>query len=123
MGRPDQAQGDAWEAFSNSPPWFQTVSGYVSGGFDASTDQIRRDRVDEFATYLARVTEHLEREHRIRFDTLAPLNEPNTPYWGTQIGPDGQPTGGRQEGAHAGPELQQEVLLATKRALDERGPG
>ncbi len=107
-----------WEAFSNSPPWFQTVSGYVSGGFDASTDQIRRDRVDEFATYLARVTEHLEREHRIRFDTLAPLNEPNTPYWGTQIGPDGQPTGGRQEGAHAGPELQQEVLLATKRALD-----
>src|SRR3954470_19075760 len=22
-----------WEAFSNSPPYFQTVSGYVSGGF------------------------------------------------------------------------------------------
>ena len=33
-----------WEAFSNSPPWFQTVSGYVSGGFDANTDQIRRDQ-------------------------------------------------------------------------------
>lgn len=107
-----------WEAFSNSPPWFQTVNGYVSGGFDANTDQIRRDRVDEFATYLARVTQHIERSHRIKFDTLAPLNEPNTNYWGTQIGPDGQPTGGRQEGAHAGPELQQEVLLATKRALD-----
>ncbi|MGW6929196.1 glycoside hydrolase [Lentzea sp. NPDC054927] len=107
-----------WEAFSNSPPWFQTVSGYVSGGFDANTDQIRRDRVDDFATYLARVTQQLERAHGIKFDTLAPLNEPNTNYWGTQIGPDGQPTGGRQEGAHAGPELQQEVLLATRRALD-----
>ncbi|WP_198680373.1 glycoside hydrolase [Lentzea terrae] len=107
-----------WEAFSNSPPWFQTVSGYVSGGFDANTDQIRRDRVDDFATYLARVTQHVERSHGIKFDTLAPLNEPNTNYWGTQIGPDGQPTGGRQEGAHAGPELQQEVLLATRRALD-----
>ncbi|GAB2807450.1 glycoside hydrolase [Lentzea nigeriaca] len=107
-----------WEAFSNSPPWFQTVSGYVSGGFDANTDQIRRDRVDDFATYLARVTQELERAHGIKFDTLAPLNEPNTNYWGTQIGPDGQPTGGRQEGAHAGPELQQEVLLATRRALD-----
>ncbi|MDX8051698.1 glycoside hydrolase [Lentzea sp. BCCO 10_0798] len=108
-----------WEAFSNSPPWFQTVSGYVSGGFDANTDQIRRDRVEDFATYLARVTQEVERAHGIKFDTLAPLNEPNTNYWGTQIGPDGQPTGGRQEGAHAGPELQQEVLLATRRALDE----
>ncbi|MET9630364.1 glycoside hydrolase [Lentzea sp. NPDC006480] len=107
-----------WEAFSNSPPWFQTVSGYVSGGFDANTDQIRRDRVDDFATYLARVTQQLERAHGIKFDTLAPLNEPNTNYWGTQLGADGQPTGGRQEGAHAGPELQQEVLLAARRALD-----
>lgn len=107
-----------WEAFSNSPPWFQTVSGYVSGGFDANTDQIRPDRVDDFATYLARVTQELERSHGIEFDTLAPLNEPNTNYWGTQLGPDGQPTGGRQEGAHAGPALQQEVLLATRRALD-----
>jgi O-glycosyl hydrolase len=107
-----------WEAFSNSPPWFQTVSGYVSGGFDAGTDQIRADRVDDFATYLVKVTDHLEKKHGIEFDTIAPLNEPNTPYWGTQLGADGQPTGGRQEGAHAGPELQQKVLLALRRALD-----
>ena len=106
-----------WEAFSNSPPWFQTVSGYVSGGFDASTDQIRADRVDDFATYLTRVTERIEQAHGIEFDTIDPLNEPNTPYWGTQIGPDGQPTGGRQEGAHAGPELQQKVILALEKAL------
>ncbi|MGW0336601.1 glycoside hydrolase [Streptomyces sp. NPDC003011] len=108
-----------WEAFSNSPPWFQTVSGYVSGGFDASADQIRADRVDDFAAYLVRVTEQLEKDHGIEFDTIAPLNEPNTPYWGTQLGADGQPTGGRQEGAHAGPELQQKVLLALDKALGE----
>ncbi|MGW0519221.1 RICIN domain-containing protein [Crossiella sp. NPDC003009] len=107
-----------WEAFSNSPPWFQTVSGYVSGGFNPNTDQIRPDRVEDFATYLARVSAHLERAHGIKFGTLAPLNEPNTNYWGTQLGPDGQPTGGRQEGAHAGPGLQQQVLLAARRALD-----
>ncbi|MFE7271459.1 glycoside hydrolase [Streptomyces sp. NPDC057623] len=107
-----------WEAFSNSPPWFQTVSGYVSGGFDASTDQIRADRVDDFATYLTRVTERMEQAHGIEFDTIDPLNEPNTPYWGTQLGADGQPTGGRQEGAHAGPELQQKVILALDKALD-----
>ncbi|MER5834942.1 glycoside hydrolase [Streptomyces sp. NPDC002130] len=108
-----------WEAFSNSPPWFQTVSGYVSGGFDAGTDQIRADRVDDFAAYLVKVTDQLEKKHRISFDTIAPLNEPNTNYWGTQIGADGQPTGGRQEGAHAGPELQQKVVLALQRALDK----
>ncbi|MFI2435852.1 glycoside hydrolase [Streptomyces sp. NPDC018693] len=106
-----------WEAFSNSPPWFQTVSGYVSGGFDASADQIRADRVDDFATYLVEVTDRLEKEHGIEFDTIAPLNEPNTPYWGTQLGADGRPTGGRQEGAHAGPALQQKVILALRRAL------
>ncbi|MFI7141380.1 RICIN domain-containing protein [Streptomyces massasporeus] len=108
-----------WEAFSNSPPWFQTVSGYVSGGFDANTDQIRADRVDDFATYLVKVTDQLEKKHRITFDTIAPLNEPNTNYWGTRIGADGQPTGGRQEGAHAGPELQQKVVLALHRALEK----
>ncbi|MEI5527958.1 glycoside hydrolase [Streptomyces brasiliscabiei] len=109
---------DTWEAFSNSPPWFQTVSGYVSGGFDANTDQIRADRVDEFATYLVKVAERLEKKHGIDFDTIAPLNEPNTNYWGTQIGANGQPTGGRQEGAHAGPALQQKVLLALDKALE-----
>ncbi|MFI9587558.1 RICIN domain-containing protein [Streptomyces sp. NPDC052236] len=107
-----------WEAFSNSPPWFQTVSGYVSGGLDSSKDQIRTDRVDDFATYLVRATEQLEKAHRIKFDTIAPLNEANTPYWGTQLGPDGQPVGGRQEGAHAGPDLQQKVILALRSALD-----
>lgn len=112
---------DRWEAFSNSPPWFQTVSGYVSGGFDSSADQIRADRVDQFATYLLRVTQHLEQAHGIRFDTIAPLNEPNTPYWGTRLGPDGQPVGGRQEGAHAGPALQSSVLTALRGALDTAG--
>ncbi|TDC84958.1 hypothetical protein E1193_04135 [Micromonospora sp. KC606] len=126
---------DTWEAFSNSPPYFQTVSGYVSGGFNSSADQIRADRVDDFATYLVRVTERLEAAHGIKFHTIEPLNEPNTSYWGTQLGPDGQPTGGRQEGAHASPALQQQVILALARrlkdaqtrariaAMDETNPG
>jgi hypothetical protein len=134
----DQVKDDVthWEAFSNSPPYFQTVSGYVSGGFDPNTDQIRADKVEEFATYLTEVMEHVEAEHGIEFDTVDPLNEPNTNYWGTQLGPDGvQPTGGRQEGAHAGPELQQLVINALAErlsqaeteavisAMDETNPG
>jgi O-glycosyl hydrolase len=106
-----------WEAFSNSPPWFQTVSGYVSGGFDPNTDQIRADRADQFADYLVRVTEHLEDAHDITVDTIDPLNEPNTNYWRTTLGADGQPTGGRQEGAHAGPALQAHLVTALKNRL------
>ncbi|WP_328468082.1 RICIN domain-containing protein [Actinoplanes sp. NBC_00393] len=112
-----------WEAFSNSPPWFQTVSGYVSGGFDPNTDQIRADRVEEFAEYLVRVTEHLEDAHGIAFDTIDPLNEPNTNYWRTTLGADGQPTGGRQEGAHAGPALQAQVVTALKNRLASASTG
>ncbi|WP_200919016.1 Ig-like domain-containing protein [Nocardioides sp. Leaf285] len=106
-----------WEAFNNSPPWFQTVSGYVSGGFDPSAEQIRADTVDDFAAYLVGAMERLEAAHGITFDTVDPLNEPNTPYWGTQLGADGQPTGGRQEGAHAGPAMQARVITALEEAL------
>jgi O-glycosyl hydrolase len=106
-----------WESFSNSPPWFQTVSGYVSGGFDPNADQLREDRITDFAAYMAQATAELERAHGIRFATVDPFNEPNTSYWRTTLGPDGNPTGGRQEGAHMGPALQAKVVPAMADAL------
>ncbi|WP_030679817.1 RICIN domain-containing protein [Streptomyces cellulosae] len=106
-----------WEAFSNSPPWFMTESGYVSGGFDANKDQLKSDSVDDFAAYLAGATKRLEKAEGIKVDTVDPFNEPNTGYWGTKLGADGEPVGGRQEGAHIGPELQQKVLAALAPAL------
>lgn len=124
-----------WETFSNSPPWFMTESGYVSGNFDAGRDQLKTESVDDFAKYLVGATERLEKAHGIKVDTLDPFNEPNTNYWGTKLGPDGEPVGGRQEGAHIGPELQQKVIsalgptLAKARthaeisAMDETNPG
>ncbi|WP_207453952.1 Ig-like domain-containing protein [Herbiconiux sp. SYSU D00978] len=107
-----------WETFSNSPPYFQTVSGYVSGGFNATADQLRPESIEDFATYLVRVTEELETAHGITVDTLDPFNEPNTNYWSTRLGADGNPTGGRQEGAHMSPQLQQQVLPAVAAALE-----
>ncbi|MFD9982310.1 glycoside hydrolase [Streptomyces massasporeus] len=124
-----------WETFSNSPPWFMTESGYVSGNFDAGKDQLKPGSVDDFAKYLVGATERLEKAHGIKVDTLDPFNEPNTDYWGTKLGPDGEPTGGRQEGAHIGPELQQKVIRALApvlkksrshaeiSAMDETNPG
>ncbi|MFI9582185.1 RICIN domain-containing protein [Streptomyces sp. NPDC052236] len=103
---------DHWEAFSNSPPWFMTESGYVSGNFDAGKDQLRPDAVDDFAAYMTGAVDRLEKAHKIKVDTIDPFNEPNTSYWGTKLGADGEPVGGRQEGAHIGPELQQKVITA-----------
>ncbi|MEV6962092.1 glycoside hydrolase [Streptomyces sp. NPDC051207] len=110
---------DHWETFSNSPPWFMTVSGYVSGGFDATADQLKPDSVDDFAAYLAGATKRLEQAEGIKVDTVDPFNEPNTTYWSTRLGADGEPVGGRQEGAHMGPALQQKVLAALAPALEK----
>lgn len=113
-------QVDTWEAFSNSPPYFLTESGFVSGGTDAWADQIRQDSLGTFATYVKTVVQHVEETQGISFDTINPLNEPNTNYWGTTLGDDGWPTSAsRQEGAHAGPALQAEVLKALAAELAE----
>jgi O-glycosyl hydrolase len=112
-----------WEAFSNSPPWFQTVSGYVSGGFNSSQDQLRTESVDDFSAYLVGVVKELEKAHGIKIDTLDPMNEPNTPYWGTSLNAAGQPVGGRQEGAHMGPALQQKVVQSLAKALASADAG
>jgi O-glycosyl hydrolase len=108
---------DHWETFSNSPPWFMTKSGYVSGGFKATDDQLKTESVDDFAAYMAGATKRLEKAEGIKVDTVDPFNEPNTDYWSTRLGADGEPVGGRQEGAHIGPELQQKVLKALAPAL------
>ncbi|MGX5695671.1 family 43 glycosylhydrolase [Agromyces soli] len=109
-----------WEAFSNSPPYFMTESGYVSGGFDKNAEQIKPAAIGKFATYLKTVVQHVEDAHGISFDTIDPLNEPNTNYWGTTL-TNGVPTGGRQEGAHVGPARQSDVLTALAAELAEDG--
>nr|WP_307327236.1 glycoside hydrolase [Microbacterium sp. SORGH_AS_1204] len=129
-----------WEAFSNSPPYFLTQSGFVSGGINnATSEQLATADMDKFAGYLTTVVDELEKEHGIQFDTIDPFNEPNTNYWSTNI-PAGQtwPTSAsRQEGAHIGPQRQDEMIKALAArladpdtttdavisAMDETNPG
>lgn len=101
-----------WEAFSNSPPYFLTESGYVSGGINnATSEQLAVSNMDDFATYLVTVVDRLEAEYGIDFSTLDPFNEPNTNYWSTRLGANGWPTSAsRQEGAHIGPERQDAMI-------------
>jgi O-glycosyl hydrolase len=124
-----------WEVFANSAPYFMTESGYVSGGIgNGSAEQLRTDAIDDFATYLTTVTEHLEDTYGIEVATVDPLNEPNTSYWSTTL-TNGVPTGGRQEGMHVGParqallidaladELSASTSDAVVSAMDETNPG
>lgn len=106
-----------WETFANSAPYFMTESGYVSGGFNSSAEQLKPAAIEPFAEYLVRVTEHLETEYGIDVESIDPLNEPNTNYWGTTL-QNGVPVGGRQEGMHVGPARQAQLIDALKAELD-----
>lgn len=113
-----------WEAFSNSPPYFLTQSGYVSGGINnATSEQLAPEDMAAFSSYLVNVVEELEKAHGITFDTLDPFNEPNTDYWQTRI-PNGAtwPTSAsRQEGAHIGPTRQDQMIKALAARLAQPG--
>ncbi len=102
------------EAFSNSPPYFMTVSGCSSGSSDAVSDNLKAECVDEFADYLADVCLHLEEKEGITVNSLAPMNEPNTDYW--------REDSVKQEGCHfdAG-ESQNRIIIATSKAMKKRG--
>lgn len=111
-----------WEAFANSAPYFMTESGYVSGGFNSTSEQLKPAAETQFAKYLVNVTEHLEDTYGIEFDTLDPFNEPNTNYWGTTL-QNGVPVGGRQEGMHMGPSAQVSLIDDVAAALDSSTTG
>ena len=100
------------EAFSNSPPYFMTRSGLVSGNANALEDNLTPGFEIKFSKYLARVTAELERRHGIRFRTLSPINEPNTPYWIAT---------NTQEGAHWSLEAQSRMFVALAQVLSEYG--
>lgn len=102
---------DTFEAFSNSPPYFMTQSGYVSGNWNPWDDNIKPDQFENFATYLTTVVEHLQKEMNIEFKSLSPVNEPNTGYWRAK---------GRQEGSNWSPGSQAKIINEVKKQLDSK---
>ncbi len=101
-----------FEAFSNSAPWWMTVSGCASGAERGGEDNLRADAVPAFAAYLATVVEHFRREEGVAFGSVSPLNEPDGAWW---------VSGGRQEGSFASLPKQEAVVAALARALAGTG--
>ena len=111
-----KAAGDEFigEAFSNSPPYFMTVSGCSSGNANANEDNLRADSVNAFACYMADVIEHWAQEGVINFQSTTPMNEPYTNYWGAYSN--------KQEGCHFDiGESQSRILIALNNELRKKG--
>jgi hypothetical protein len=77
-----------FEAFSNSPPWWMTVSGCASGNTNGE-DNLKSTYFTKFAEYLADVAGHYKNSWGVTFRTVEPFNEPSAGWWkanGTQEG-------------------------------------
>lgn len=101
------------EAFSNSPPYFMTVSGCTSGHRNPNMDNIDPEKYGEFCDFLTEVLKYFKDTYGIEFDSVDPFNEPDTNYWSY---------GGRQEGCHVSPgEPQSQIVLTLAKSLKEKG--
>ena len=101
-----------FEAFSNSCPWWMTVSGCCGGNADAAKDNLRKDCYDDFARYLVDVCIHIKATYGIEFRTLEPFNESLSNYW---------PQNGSQEGCHFDADTQVAVIKLLHEELQKSG--
>ncbi|MET9600856.1 glycoside hydrolase [Streptomyces sp. NPDC006459] len=103
---------DTFEAFSNSPPYFMTRSGLVSGAVDPTQDNLRPDQYEPFAAYLAGALQRVQNSTGVTFASVSPVNEPGTAYWRA---------GGRQEGSHWDRDSQARMITALRAEMDRSG--
>lgn len=101
-----------FEAFSNSCPWWMTISGCCAGNADASKDNLRPDYHDDFVRYLVDVCKHIKEVYGIEFRTLEPFNESLSNYW---------PQNGSQEGCHFDTDTQIAVIKELHKQLQKSG--
>ena len=95
--RPDAV----FEAFSNSPPYWMTISGCSAGNEDPRKDNLKPEYYEAFCDYLVDVCKHYKEVYGIEFKTLEPFNESISGYWNYL---------GSQEGCHFEPETQMKII-------------
>jgi O-glycosyl hydrolase len=77
-----------FEAFSNSPPWWMTLSGCASGNTNGA-DNLKPENFTAFADYLTDIVKYYKEQHGIHFRTIEPFNEPSSGYWKINGGQEG----------------------------------
>ncbi len=93
------------EAFSNSPPYFMTVSGCSSGSKDGASTNIKSNSYDAFATYFTDVVKHLKEENGLNITSMTGMNEPESSNWTANSE--------KQEGCHISEGKNQSKLITS----------
>lgn len=99
-------------AFANSPPYWMTHSGSVTGAKNGRDDNLRPEFEAPFADYIATVVSNLNVFDQVTFNTVTPMNEPGADWW---------KLGNRQEGTHMSVAQQQRMINLLRPALDRQG--
>ncbi|WP_438349047.1 glycoside hydrolase family 30 protein [Paenibacillus sp. FA6] len=99
------------EAFSNSPPYWMTNSGSVTGAVDGGNN-LKDEYYDVFADYLTEVVKQYKEKWGVTFRTLNPLNEPASNWW---------KKGNIQEGSHFSVDKQMEIIKKVSQSLQSKG--
>jgi O-glycosyl hydrolase len=100
-----------FEAFSNSPPYWMTVSGCSSGATVAHQDNLRPDMYESFVNYLATVVKHFRDVEGTKFESLEAFNEPDGAWM----------AGGSQEGYAASYSTQNALIAMLAAKLKQDG--
>jgi len=100
-----------FEAFSNSPPYWMTLSGSVTGNRNGRENNLATAHVKDFAEYLATVAEYFKDHEGIVFRTVEPFNESTSGWWHY---------GDSQEGCHCDSHYQAWIIGFVGRALATR---
>ncbi|KAH7302051.1 hypothetical protein KP509_23G054100 [Ceratopteris richardii] len=70
-----------FEAFSNSPPHWMTLSGSVTGNTRWGQDNLDPAYDVAFVDYLTEVVKHYQDQWNLHFESIAPFNEPVEGWW------------------------------------------
>jgi alpha-tubulin suppressor-like RCC1 family protein/O-glycosyl hydrolase len=100
------------EAFANSPPWWMTVSGSVTGAV-GGTNNLQTAYEVPFAAYLATVVSNLTVLDGVHFNYVTPMNEPSGGW---------SYLGQSQEGCHMSRDQQQRVIANLRASLNINAP-
>jgi O-glycosyl hydrolase len=103
------------EAVFSSPPHWMTVSGCTNGHSDGAQSNVPNDRLDDYADYMAEVTEHFANNYQMPFDSVAPMNEPFDDWWDKDTAD--------HAGTHLTQAQQNDLILALKQSLQDRSLG
>lgn len=106
-----------FEAQSNSPPWWMTITGSSTGGVKGVpniSDAYTGSNKGSFADYLATVIGHFQSDYGLVFRSVDPTNEPDEAWWIYQ--------NKKQEGCAFTPDEEQAVIKSLASLLPGRGP-